>query len=318
MEEMIPKHENYPAILDGYVQQGRMFLFNAAQNLIQYGRVLTEAKPFVPRGQFESWVQSNFNMSERTAQSYMAVWKRFGKSEQFQNIQFSNLQKMLALPEGTEGQFAEENDVKNMTAREVERAVQKAKEEARVELQKEQTARKEAENRVLELERKEHRANEALSSAAIAEKNAEIEKYRAQAERFREEAEAAKNGQRNALAQLQEAKDDIKEYQEMLTESQQGYDRLQAELLNAKSTIAKGDAERVISEQLTAEDFSAAVRAFLGAVAQMPYMGATFSQMVDDREHRQWDELLQAVEDWAGKARKALNTVDQRGELIDG
>ena len=58
MEEMAVRQENNPAILENYVQQGRMFLYNAAQNLIQYGRVLVEAKPLVPRGQFESWVKT--------------------------------------------------------------------------------------------------------------------------------------------------------------------------------------------------------------------------------------------------------------------
>lgn len=102
----------------------------------------------------------------------------------------------------------------------------------------------------------------------------------------------------------------------MLSENQQAYDRMQSELLNAQSLMARGDAERVISDQLTAEDFSAAVRLFLGSTAQMPYMGSTFAQISDMREYRQWNELLQAVEDWTNKARKALDTV--RGEVIDG
>lgn len=97
VEEMTVKQVEFPATLDPYVQQGRMFLFNAAQNLIQYGRVLTEAKPLVPRGQFENWVRLNFNMSERSAQGYMQVWKRFGSNAQLADVQFSNLQKMLDL-----------------------------------------------------------------------------------------------------------------------------------------------------------------------------------------------------------------------------
>lgn len=317
MEEMTQRQGNFPAVLDSYVQQGRMFLFNAAQNLIQYGRVLCEAKPLVPRGQFENWVQTNFGMSERTAQNYMAVWKRFGANEQLQNVQFSNLQKMLALPEGTETKFAEDNDLKNMTAREVEQAVRAAKEEAKDQINRERAARKDAERRLRDLEREKEQPSEAMQ-AAMSEKDAEIARFREQAQRFQAEAETAKRDRSAVMTELQSTKQELREAEEMLAENQKSYDQMQAELLNAQSTIARGDAERVISDQLTAEDFSAAVRAFLGSVAQMPYMGATFAQMVDMREYRQWDELLQAVEDWTQKARQALRTVDQRGEIIDG
>lgn len=317
MEEMTKRQGNFPAALDPYVQQGRMFLFNAAQNLIQYGRVLCEAKPLVPRGQFENWVQTNFGMSERSAQNYMAVWKRFGANEQLQNVQFSNLQKMLALPEGAETKFSQDFDLENMTAREVEKAVQKAKAEAQGEIDRERAARRNAERRAQELEKQEGKPSEAMQ-AAMDEKDAQIARYREQAQRFQEEAETAKRDRSLAMTQLQSTKRELQEAEEMIAESQQSYDRMQAELLNAQSTIARGDAERVISEQLTADDFSAAVRAFLGAAAQMPYMGGTFAQLSDMREYRQWDELLQAVEDWAKKARQALMTVEQRGEIVDG
>ena len=317
MDDLIQRQENYPAILDGYVQQGQMFLFNAAQNLIQYGRVLVEAKPYVPRGQFEHWVQTNFGMSERTAQGYMAVWRRFGANEQFQAVQFSNLQKMLALPEGAETQFAEEHDLKNMTAREVEKAVQQVKAESREAINKERKARLAAELRARELEQEKDRRPDS-ADAALMEKDAEIAKYRKLAEQFQAEAETAQEDRRTALEALNQTKQDLREAEEMLSENQQAYDRMQSELLNAQSMMARGDAERVISDQLTAEDFSAAVRLFLGSTAQMPYMGSTFAQMVDAREYRQWDELLHAVEDWTMKARKALITVDLRGEIIDG
>lgn len=315
MDDLISRQENYPALLDSYVQQGRMFLFNAAQNLIQYGRVLVEAKPYVPRGQFEHWVQTNFGMSERTAQGYMAVWRRFGEHEQFQAVQFSNLQKMLALPEGEETRFAEEHDLKNMTAREVEKAVQQVKAESREAINKERKARLAAELRAEELEKGQRPER---ADAKLLEKDAEIAKYRKLAEQYQEEAKTAQEDRRTAMEALNQTKQDLLDAEEMLSENQQAYDRMQSELLNAQSMMARGDAERVISDQLTAEDFSAAVRLFLGSAAQMPYMGSTFAQISDMREYRQWDELLQAVEDWTKKARNALDTVELRGEVIDG
>ena len=67
MEEMVKKDAQLPVVLEGLARQGQMFLSSAAMNLMQYGRVLCEAKLLVPRGQFEKWVKENFQMSERTA-----------------------------------------------------------------------------------------------------------------------------------------------------------------------------------------------------------------------------------------------------------
>lgn len=325
MEEMAVRQENNPAILENYVQQGRMFLYNAAQNLIQYGRVLVEAKPLVPRGQFESWVKTNFNMSERSAQGYMQVWRRFGANAMLQDVQFSNLQKMLALPEGTETQFAAENDLKAMTAREVEQAVRQvreeeqkklrmaladAKEEAAQAVNREKGARLKAELQLKEAKAKTAEPDRTLI-AAVAEKDEHIRT-------LQQQADAAKRERNEANAELRAAREELQELEEALAENQQAYDRMQAELLNAQSTIARGDAERVISEQFTVEDFSSAVRTFLGSVAQLPYMGEAFLQMVDQREYRQWDSLLQAVEDWAEKSRKTMNTTTAQEAYIDG
>ena len=314
MEDLMERGEQFPAALDGYVQQGRMFLFNAAQNLIQYGRVLVEAKPLVPRGRFESWVQSSFGMSERTAQNYMKVWKRFGGNKELQTVQFSNLQKMLALPEGQEEQFAQDNDLKNMTAREVEKAVLKVREEADAKIRREREARLEAERRAEEAERREPEPDRKLI-ASIAEKDAAMRAMERDAQALRKDAEEARRLLRGKESELENVRRDLRDAEQMLAENQQEYDRMQSELLNAQSTIARGDAERVISDQLTVEDFAAAVRGFLGSAAQMPYMAGSFSQICDMREFRQWDELLSAVEDWARNARKALNTLEGKGEI---
>lgn len=327
MDELMERQEGLPAVLDGYVQQGQMFLFNAAQNLLQFGRVLTEAKPLVPRGRFESFVRDNFRMSERTAQQYMAVWKRFGGKGQFETVQFSSLQKMLALPEGQEEKFAAENDLEAMTVRQVEAAVKQAREEERKSFEKEKA---ELENRVrtqtiaqskeaiLEARRELDDAKNSL--AGIAEERAGWGAKRRELERQLEDARLetllANEQAQTAIRDRDAAVSDLEEVSAALTENQQEYDRLQSELLDAKSSIAKGDAEREVNGELNLPDFCAAVRAFLGEVSQMPYMAGTFAEMVEAGTLRRWDESLTAVEDWTIRARKALNTVE--GGIVHG
>ncbi len=315
MDEITARESAAPSLLDGYAQQGRMFLFNAAQNLIQFGRVLVEAKPLVPRGQFESWVRDNFGVSERTAQGYMAVYRRFGTQEQYRDIQFSKLQEMLALPEGTEAQFVKENEIEDMTAREVKRAVQQAKAEAQAEIERERAAREAAEQKARELASTPPEAPEEIIDE-LNGKEAELQKYKLELARVGETQQELIKQRNAATRELYEAQRSLQETEEMLREHQRQYNDMQEELLNAQSAIAKGDAERSISQQLTPEEFAAAVRQFIGSVAQMPYMGTSFSLM-DHQEIAQYDEFLQTVEDWAKRARTALNTVDCEA-FIDG
>lgn len=309
MEEIARKDGNLPGVLDGYVQQGRMFLFNAAQNLVQYGRVLTEAKPLVPHGQFGAWVQENFNMSERSAQGYMAVWRRFGRSEQLSGVQFSSLQKMLALPEGTEEQFAADNNLAEMTARQVEAAVKRVRQEADAQIAAARAAQADAERRS-----REEREQDRGLIAQAAEKDAQLRTAERKAAAAQAEAAEAKEQHRAAVAALETARRELRDTEELLAESQSEYDRLQGEMLNARSEKAKGDAERSISEQLTGDDFAAAVRLFLGSAAQVPYMGGQFARL-EAGEYEQWDSLLKAIEDWAQRARNAL---DGKERIIDG
>lgn len=121
-----------------------------------------------------------------------------------------------------------------------------------------------------------------------------------------------------AKAELENAKEELSEMEEALTDQQAEYNQLQGELLNAQSAIARGDAERVISGGFTLDDFSAAVRNFIGSVAQMPYLSDYFGSLVDQDEYRQWDSLLAIIEDWTIKARKAMETVTTEGGIIDG
>ena len=103
----------------------------------------------------------------------------------------------------------------------------------------------------------------------------------------------------------------------MLEETQEQYNRAQAELLNAQSAIARGDAERTPASELTLEAFESAVRSFIGAVARMPHMQRAFANMgLATRE--EYDQLLSTVESWAKGAREAINTCSGEGSYIYG
>lgn len=288
-------------------EEARIYSESMAMNMLNLGRVFTEAKKQVAHGEWGDWVQRYSGMSVRSAQQLMAIYSRFGDKPAFAGVGKSKMYKMLALPEGTEEAFAEKNDLSAMTSREVEEAVKRVREQANEEIRRERAARKAAEERAEELSARPPEVPEEVS-AALKSKDAMIEQQKQELERI------AATG-RDSVAEANRLRSDnnrlrreLNENAELLEETQQECNRAQAELLNLQSTVAKGDAERTPCDELTTDTFAAAVRQFIGACARMPHMGRTFGMMRPE-EYHVYDELLRTVEGWAKDARKALDTI---------
>lgn len=288
-------------------EEARIYSESMAMNMLNLGRVFTEAKKQVAHGEWGDWVQCYSGMSTRSAQQLMAIYSRFGDKPAFAGVEKSKMYKMLALPEGTEEAFAEKNDLSAMTSREVEEAVKRVREQANEEIRRERAARKAAEERAEELSARPPEVPEEVS-AALKSKDAMIEQQKQELERI------AATG-RDSVAEANRLRSDnnrlrreLNENAELLEETQQECNRAQAELLNLQSTVAKGDAERTPCDELTTDTFAAAVRQFIGACARMPHMGRTFGMMRPE-EYHVYDELLRTVEGWAKDARKALDTI---------
>lgn len=288
-------------------EEARIYSESMAMNMLNLGRVFTEAKKQVAHGEWGDWVQRYSGMSARSAQQLMAIYSRFGDKPAFAGVEKSKMYKMLALPEGTEEAFAEKNDLSAMTSREVEEAVKRVREQANEEIRRERAARKAAEERAEELSARPPEVPEEVS-AALKSKDAMIEQQKQELERI------AATG-RDSVAEANRLRSDnnrlrreLNENAELLEETQQECNRAQAELLNLQSTVAKGDAERTPCDELTADTFAAAVRQFIGTCARMPHMGRTFGMMRPE-EYHVYDELLRTVEGWAKDARKALDTI---------
>lgn len=288
-------------------EEARIYSESMAMNMLNLGRVFTEAKKQVAHGEWGDWVQRYSGMSVRSAQQLMAIYSRFGDKPAFAGVEKSKMYKMLALPEGTEEAFAEKNDLSAMTSREVEEAVKRVREQANEEIRRERAARKAAEERAEELSARPPEVPEEVS-AALKSKDAMIEQQKQELERI------AATG-RDGVAEANRLRSDnnrlrreLNENAELLEETQQECNRAQAELLNLQSTVAKGDAERTPCDELTTDTFAAAVRQFIGACARMPHMGRTFGMMRPE-EYHVYDELLRTVEGWAKDARKALDTI---------
>lgn len=301
MTELANTQKKEIAVLDNLAMQAKTYIQNARMNLLQLGRVLAEAKPLVPHGEWENWVKTNTSMSKRAAEQYMQAYAEFGLNPQIAELGTTKTLKLLPLTEDEREKLLSENDVSSMSTRQLDEAIRKQKQEAlkearqevQGELEKERTARIAAEQRA--------KAAESRPPEVTKELSDKLRSHKEQMERLTRE---------NSIL-----KQEIRERDEELEEQQADYNRAQEELLNIKSQVAKGDAERVLTDQLTVDAFASAVRAFIGACARMPHMSATFSAM-SQIDKNEYDELLRTVEAWAKDSRKALDSVLVDSEIL--
>lgn len=166
--------------------------------------------------------------------------------------------------------------------------------------------------------------------ALIAEMRTEIEaKEKAIAEKeeaiiqMQETAKAAIEGNRgiqtaNAETEkkMRELEDELREKDEAITELQEGYDQMQAELLNAQSQIAKGDAGRSNSEILSADAVMEAVNTFMGSVGRVPYMHGAFATM-EEQERETYRHGVMMIKEWAEKSLNTIETVMGNGVVVE-
>lgn len=310
MNELMNRGNGEIAILNDLAQEAQHYAKSMVTNLLQLGRVLTEAKPLVKHGQWEQWIQENAGCSNRYAQMFMQAYERFGNNPAISQIkERGKVFKMLALPTGTEEQFLSENNVADMTTKQVEEAVRRVREEMGASLADERSARKAAERRLAELEAAPPKMPDNIV-AELAEKDSTIKAQSDELNRLSENGRIADDEAKKLRAQIAQLEQDLDEQNDMLDEAQREYDSVRAELLNLQSATAKGDAERLPADELTLDVFASAVRQFIGICARLPHMHRTFAAMTMAEKNR-YEELLATMESFTQSARDALNTISE-------
>ncbi|AXB82809.1 DUF3102 domain-containing protein [Megasphaera hexanoica] len=158
---------------------------------IEIGKRLTEAKELVDHGQWSQWLQKNVNYSERTAQNLMRVYdqygEKFGMTEMdslfasgapnvFEELSYTQALALLSLPtEEEREQFVEENDVANMSTREMQDAI-KAKVDAEARANDAEARASDAERMVVQEQQRADLAEKNLENVKAQLRNADEQK----------------------------------------------------------------------------------------------------------------------------------------------
>lgn len=218
----------------------------AAQGALKIGERLCEAKELLGHGEFLPWIKDEFGWTDRTAQKLMAVYREFGDSQKslfgpeintktYSDLPVSKLYLLISVPESEREDFVKENNVAEMSVREMEKLLREKKEaedesrEAHAELNK-LADKYAALSAVASEKEKELKAAQADVSASIEaakkEAAAEAEKARRTAEKAQKAAEAEA---KKARDEAEAAKKDLQQLRDNPEIPQEVMDKLKAQ-----------------------------------------------------------------------------------------
>ena len=218
----------------------------AAQGALKIGERLCEAKELLGHGEFLPWIKDEFGWTDRTSQKLMAVYREFGDSQKslfgpeintktYSDLPVSKLYLLISVPESEREDFVKENNVAEMSVREMEKLLREKKEaedesrEAHAELDK-LADKYAALSAVASEQEKELKAAQADVSASIEtakkEAAAEAEKARHAAEKAQK---AAKAEAKKARDEAEAAKKDLQQLRDNPEIPQEVMDKLKAQ-----------------------------------------------------------------------------------------
>ena len=160
---------------------------DAGNAIIGIGKRLIEAKAMIPHGEWLPWLAEEVGYSERVAQSFMRLAREWESNPKaLSDLGATKALKLLVLPPEEREMFMAENNVVDMTSRELEKAIRerdearRAAEAAQADARsaEESRAKMEADMRALENIHRCAQEGEALARDALAKAQAELKELR--------------------------------------------------------------------------------------------------------------------------------------------
>lgn len=235
----------------------------AYMSMIEIGKRLVEAKALVDHGEWGSYLKNEVKFSQRTATNFMKIYERSqsgANSQALANLSYTQIVRLLALPDEELSEFTETHDVQNMSTRQLEQAIRE-RDDARKELEQAKsdadaakaTAR-DAEQRLLDLQQQaaSAKSSESAWQQEIDKLNAKLNKATAAEEKAKKKLEDLK---KNPIVP-----DSLRE-QLMAEASAKASDQIRADLQGqleaaqeeAKAAVRQRDAAEKAVQEATAQ-----------------------------------------------------------------
>ena len=212
MDSVAEKHRDIDVITSEIKElcsaAGKTMLLYAAE----IGRRLVEAKAILPHGEWGRWLSEECGFSQRTANKHMQIFKAYGSAQvsllgaelnspTWANLSYSQALSLLAVPEEERETFAKENNVEELSTRELDKLIKERDEAVKKATEAEQMLQGTVEG-VKELN------EQKLQAEADAEKQrAELERAQLEAEELRTKLDKAKEAEKKAKEKLKKLKE---------------------------------------------------------------------------------------------------------------
>lgn len=302
----------------------------------QIGDALNEAKErqLVPHGQWEAWVETQTDMSLRSAQRLMQVAREVPPEKRTGSIGqlgLKNIVTLMALPEPEREAMADRAVEEGLSSKQLEEAVRKAREEGKAEaaaavaselkqLQEDYNA---ASRERFEAETARDRLQRQYTKMTV-DYHRLADEHKAASDRLSELAQALEDAETfspngispEAQAQIDQLKDEKNQAETAMLRAMERRQQAEQELLKLKRSANRESLP--LQEQyqgLTLSAFSEACRMFIGRAGVLPQMGAQMAELTP-REKLEWSANVDMLAQFVEGARAALNCV--KGEIIDG
>lgn len=204
----------------------------AYMSMIEIGKRLVEAKEMVDHGEWGAYLKNEVKFSQRTANNFMQIYTRSlsgSNSQTFANLGYSQIVKLLALPDEEVAELARDHNLEDMSVRQLEQAI------------RERDAAKEAqaaaEKKLLDAQQKAGAAEKAESA-----QKQEVKKLQAAKSKAESEAAEAKKALEAAQGKEQAIRDAVTaEYQKKLDQAEAAVRDANAKLESAKKSSKLSD-----------------------------------------------------------------------------
>lgn len=300
---------------------------------IQIGQRLKEAKAMLPHGEWGRWLETEVPFKPSTAQNFMRIFEEYGsdqtslfgdaKSQTIGNLPYTKALKLLAIGDVDEREaFIEENDVANMSTRELEKAIRE-RDEARQEadlLKKRSEFQRVQIDKQFETENQLKKQLAELNAANVPSEELEVERAKvAAAEKAAADANAALQAAKEAEAKAKEsakkAKADLKALKENPVIPDDTMAAIRKEAEEAAAKAAQDEVDKQVAEaKKRAEDAEKAAKEAAEALEQAKRQAAsadpdtavfkTYFSAVQEDFNRLHGVFLKIQQDDHGKADK--------------
>lgn len=99
-----------------------------AQNIIEIGKRLNQAKELVPHGEWGKWLEDKVTFTRQTANKFMRIADEYSNVNANLQLGTQKLWLLLDVPSEEREEFIQENNVDDMTTRELQKAIKEKKE----------------------------------------------------------------------------------------------------------------------------------------------------------------------------------------------